>query len=491
MSDYKSTKPSQIVSHLRREGLIRPLAGEPRFLSEEHDLIESELSRYGDSLVRQYAIPAGLSERWNSVFDGLARFVAFTHQTYWEKIYGTGLTADVCNAVFGQNLRIELYRPRSTRRRIMLMGHGGSGRAGIGDRIRQLTVECLVRANQMGDPKGVSRSVRLSTGHDEIATDIFGGRRHGTTEQVAGCLSDCNASVLFLDEALQMPDNLLPRFLAALNTETSGYMTQQNQPSNLHLITGVQGEFERETHEQTSVVRALFENLCRDGLIEIPNLSALVDNLDQWLRIFGLVYQNVARGYCGLPSVSLHQYSSRQDAFRPDGVPADVLGDEQKSFMGWIADSVRVDRIARCAWLSFQDYDWSGNIRELEALIRSLINVQVSGPLDLTAIEDQCQRFLRRGQRLHEPSSRESSWLLNFDSALDSLPLTDDALPRVMSQVEATYFRLAAERAAKARHPGHARLQDVARLLGIPRQTAARKWKQYGLPPSLLSTDLD
>ena len=157
--------------------------------------------------------------------------------------------------------------------------------------------------------------------------------------------------------------------------------------------------------------------------------------------------------------------------------------------MTWITDSVRVERIARCTWLSFQDYDWSGNLRELEALIRSLINVQISGPLELHIIEEQCQRFLRRGNRSQEHVPRESSWLLNFDSDLHTLPLSDETLPIVISQVEATYFRLAAERAAKARHPGHARLQDVARLLGIPRQTAARKWKQYGLPPSLLSTD--
>ncbi|MBV69706.1 MAG: hypothetical protein CMH52_00020 [Myxococcales bacterium] len=489
MSNYKSTKPNQIVSYLRREGLIRPLPGEPHFLSEEHDLIEAELNRYRNSLVHQYNIPIGLVERWHSVFDGLARFTALTHQTYWEKVYGTALTSSVCNAVFGQNLRIELYRSRSTRRRIMLMGHGGAGRAGIGDRIRQLTVECLVRANQMGDPKGVSRSVRLSTGHDDIATDVFGGRRYGTTEQVAGCLADCNASVLFLDEALQMPDNLQPRFLAALDTDSAGYMAHQNQASNLHLITGVQGEFERDNYEQTSVIRALFESLCRDGLIEIPAFNTLISEVDDWLRIFSIVYQNVARSYCGLSSISLHQYGARSDEFIPDDVAADVIADEQTAFMTWITDSVRVERIARCTWLSFQDYDWSGNLRELEALIRSLINVQISGPLELHVIEEQCQRFLRRGNRSQEHVSRESSWLLNFDSALHTLPLSDETLPTVISQVEATYFRLAAERAAKVRHPGHARLQDVARLLGIPRQTAARKWKQYGLPPSLLSTD--
>ena len=96
--------------------------------------------------------------------------------------------------------------------------------------------------------------------------------------------------------------------------------------------------------------------------------------------------------------------------------------------------------------------------------------------------------FRKRGVGSHT-SAGASAWLAGFGDDLERLPLTEGTLPGVMAGVEARYYREAAQRAALARKPKQARIQDVARILGVPRQTVARKWQQYNLPNSLLNSD--
>ena len=88
-------------------------------------------------------------------------------------------------------------------------------------------------------------------------------------------------------------------------------------------------------------------------------------------------------------------------------------------------------------------------------------------------------------------SGLTASWLDTFSDDLELLPLSDGSLPEVLAAVEVRYYKAAAKKAALARHPKPARIQDVSRLLGVPRQTVARKWQQHELPAALLSHDQD
>ena len=151
----------------------------------------------------------------------------------------------------------------------------------------------------------------------------------------------------------------------------------------------------------------------------------------------------------------------------------------------------KVDEITEIYWEVVKHHDWHGNLRELEALIRRTIDLQLDGVSDRDVMAAECNRFVRRGR--HDSANHQvpNTWLNQFSSDLPSLPLTDGSLPNVIHSVEATYLKEAAKQAARMRKPNPARIQDVARILGIPRQTAARKWQYYQLSASLLATPMD
>jgi len=370
------------------------------------------------------------------------------------------------------------------------VGDTGCGRPGIGDVIRQLVLECLVRTLSVGSSGAPTRSAKVSIGHDAIEVELFGGFRSGTSEQSVGLLSECADSALFLDGALSMPENLRRRLLDAVEAMESGHTAQRvTTAANLHLIAGARRDEFSNLREKHSVTQALFQSLCRDGLLTIPRLGDVLASGARWHEIFDVVYRHVARTYCGLATPSLHRYGGLSQAFHSDDIDTDTVAEEQRTFLDWITAPARITQIADMVRIEFEGYDWPGNLREFEALMQRLIESQVTPELNPQKIMQACTDFRHRRTGPIEGQGSTSNWLLRFERELDALPLTHAALPQVMGQLEARYYREAAERAAVARHPKNARIQDVARMLGIPRQTAARKWQHYNLPSSLLTKD--
>lgn len=461
------------------------------FMSDEHDELEDALIEFRKVVGDELGISDALSGRWHAHFDGLVEFVSLTEQTYWQAIYGREVTEEICDAILGRSLRIELLRPRSMRRRIIIAGGVGSGRPGVGDAIRRLVIECLVRSSQFGSPSASSMNVLLSTGHDQTEAEIFGGRRTGMADPMPGCLTSCANSVLFLDGIFNLPENQQRRLLAHLEPMGAGLYRHLPEAAQLHLISGIDSEFGELRNDRASIHRVLFEVLCRDGLIRLPALKDRLDSATSWSRIFKLVFNQVASEYCGLPHINLHRYGSEIEQTGHDDIPTDLIADEQSQFIEWVTQPQKVEEITEIYWEVVKHHDWHGNLRELEALIRRTIDLQLDGVSDRDVMAAECNRFVRRGR--HDSANHQvpNTWLNQFSSDLPSLPLTDGSLPNVIHSVEATYLKEAAKQAARMRKPNPARIQDVARILGIPRQTAARKWQYYQLSASLLATPMD
>jgi hypothetical protein len=490
MSNYKPITTWSIVRTLREEGLILPRPGSEAFLSEGHDRIEAETAALCAAMVSTHKIPEGLASRFKGAFDAVSTLVSEAHDAVWVDIYGEGLLRQVCEAMFGRNLRMEILRPRNLRRRMLLVGALGTGRPGIGDSIRRLTVECLVRRMNLGNPAADSVSAKLSIGHDAIEGELFGGIRTTKGEQPLGLLSLCQDSVLYVDGVLGIPESLKRRLLDIVDVVDAGHSPRLMAISGgAHLVVGARpSELSARTDEASPLERTLFQALCRDGLIELPQLESLLSDAGEWNRLFPLFYRRVATAYSGSPVQALHHYGTQTIALSSDEVDSDVLKTEQQNFLDWQCAPQRIARVRDIAREAFDGYHWPGNLREFEALMQRLIDVQETGGFDGVAVQEMCSRFRKRGSR-GELANDGSGWLARFSDDLEAIPLTENALPNVIAAVEARYYREAAKRAALARRPKPARIQDVARILGVPRQTVARKWQQYNLPASLLSLE--
>ena len=491
MSKYLPTSPAFVFETICEQGLILPRPGGSAYLTEAHADMESQLASLKESLAVERSIPLGLRSRWSIIFDAISTFVSVTHETYWLSVYGEGFRRRVVDVLFGRNLRVELCRPQNFRRRIMISGEVGTGRQGMGDTMRRLAVECLVRRLSAGLDTGSSRSAKVSSGDDSIESEVFGGFRSGTTEQAVGLLSECADSVLFLDGVLSMPERLKRRLLNCLEDVPAIHSGGRSSVgTNVHLVSGVQSYELDALDEPNSVTQALFQSLCHDGLLTIPRLSDMLQSPTCWADLFPVVYGHIARAYCGVPTHSIHRYGGQSRGFDSDeNLTQETLESEQAAFLDWVDDTERVTRLSEVVGEQFRGYEWPGNLRELEALMRRLIEAQDTHTLNLHKIQTTCDEFRRRGTGISGAHDLASAWLTRFEHDLESLPLTDNALPQVISSIETRYFREAAERAAMARKPRMARIQDVARILGIPRQTAARKWQQYGLSSSLLTKE--
>ena len=128
MSEYIPISSWQIARTLLREGLVVPRAGTAEFLSEDHERIEAESRALCAALRTTHGISDGLQPQFNAAFEAISTFVALVHDAVWVDVYGETLLRQVCDAIFGRNLRMEILRPRNMRRRVLLSGALGTGR---------------------------------------------------------------------------------------------------------------------------------------------------------------------------------------------------------------------------------------------------------------------------------------------------------------------------------------------------------------------------
>ena len=225
-----------------------------------------------------HGIPEGFQAPFDSAFEAISNFVAEASDAIWAQVYGESLVRQVCESIFGRNLRMEILRPRNIRRRILLSGGLGSGRPGVGDSIRRLMVDCLVRRMSFGQSAADSVSAKLSVGHDAIEGELFGGIRtsKGTTTRssliVSGLGTFCGWRVVHSDGLQRRPDivDVIDAEYAALN----GLVSE-------HLVAGA-----RLTNSLVGRGCLRCNDRCsgpsRDGLIELAPIGSILEDKVEW-----------------------------------------------------------------------------------------------------------------------------------------------------------------------------------------------------------------
>jgi DNA-binding NtrC family response regulator len=328
---------------------------------------------------------------------------------------------------------------------------------------------------------------------DELGIALFGGGR-GSHSGGVGLLNEMNGGALFVDEIDLCSKTVQAQVLASLRshtTRTPGASTRAESP--VHFIAAGAMDAATLYGGRSELRREFVDEISIDGVIELAQFRDVVRLDAFWNDAFETLYRRAASDLCGLERESLFsvvKIPQGDDAFLTE---ADAVLEERRGFMDWTCEPERIERMREMTRAAFAGYAWPGDLREFDAALRTLIGSQTSAELNSPAIEMICARLRGNAPVVKEKAASApaptSPWLGRFEDVLKALPLSDVALPQVITDVEAAYFKEAARRAGLACHPRPAKIQDVARLLGIPRQTASRKWQSHGFSSAMLTKD--
>ncbi|MEE2787713.1 MAG: hypothetical protein VX589_10270 [Myxococcota bacterium] len=487
MSTYIPIVFKVIVEELRQRGLIVPLAGDPRFLSDDHRAVEQEIDAYGQSMFRTLQMPHGLQGSWVGKLNAVSRFMANTDSMFWARVYGADLVMEIGELIFGRDLRLGLTQPAHRRYRLGVSGVRGSARRPVGDAVRRLF------ADGMSRPKGLQaasgQTICLREGGEDGQQRLFGQTGHRLTDEtLMGALNQSSQTdAVFIDGLLSSGPQTQHRVLEYLDWDglSSGPLSPGESWRTVHWVAGFRPA--EIGGALSPIADAIFKRSCRDGLIELPRANVLLTDRDQWARLFDLFYDQAILEACGASSHSIHQPFVHLD--NEAGEVSDAVLAEQQTYLHWANEAGQRDALKDIVFPLFANYEWSGDLWEFESLIRRIVRARNTAALDAASIRELALEF-RRHQPFDRPhDARLSKWASRFEGALPTLPLTEHALPQVLSNIEVCYLTEAARVAAASRAPKPARIGDVAHLLGVPRQTASRKWQGYGLSANLLVDD--
>ena len=227
--------------------------------------------------------------------------------------------------------------------------------------------------------------------------------------------------------------------------------------------------------------------MTEDGHIDLPCMDTLLSTDRFWAVAFPGIYERVARMICGASYPTLHRVHEAPLSDTLFMTNADAEGDERNEYLCWITQGSRVQALGKTLRESLNGTAWSGQLRDFEQLLRRLILRPDDTRIDQLRVAQHCAPLSQPTPHHADNSPRMPTWLSGLTSPLKPLPLATEKLPDVIAAVERQYFREAARQAARACAPKPAKMQDIARILGIPRQTAARKWQMHGLSSALLA----
>ena len=411
----------------------------------------------------------------------------------WPAIYGEEVLKSVCESVFGADLRSTLIRRGDWWRRVLISGAPGSGRVAVGHAVRLLLSDGTVPLTAERRASHRSLAISASDFAGDLSAALLGGGRPGQGSG-PGLLNEFDGGALLVDEVEMCPGIVQAQLVASLRSHTTRVLgASARADARVHFIAATALGFEQVYGGATDLRRDLIDELSIDGSIELPPLRTIIRSERFWDDAFELLYRRAASDVCGMEKVSLFSVvrpPEDDDAFLTE---ADAVLEERHAFMNWVCADARLERIRDIMKAAFAEYSWPGDLREFDAALRSIIGHQTSAEVNGPQIESICARLRGQAGDFNRGSSKAvkpaNPWLQSFESVLVPLPLLNEGLPEVIGQIEAVYFTEAARRAALASQPRPAKMQDVARMLGLPRQTASRKWQSHGLSSALLSKD--
>ncbi|WP_194165492.1 sigma-54-dependent Fis family transcriptional regulator [Oceanobacillus sp. CFH 90083] len=133
--------------------------------------------------------------------------------------------------------------------------------------------------------------------------------------------------------------------------------------------------------------------------------------------------------------------------------------------------SKQVTGISSLALKKLIDYDWPGNIRELQNVIERIMNTRQNGAIEAEDIEFDI--FLNRAHLVHQNYSQQPITCKQAKKSLKS----------VVEEIETDYIK-------KELQQTNGNISQAARNLDIPQQTLSNKVKKYGLERFILEVKL-
>lgn len=336
-------------------------------------------------------------------------------------LYGPDLVRRICHALFGADFRITLLADPLPARRFLILGETGTGKEAVAQ-----TLSATLAALE-GHPERFGSLNAAGVAETLIESELFGheaGAFTGAKARRQGLLSSLGeGGVLFLDEISESSPGLQTKLLRTVQSgEFRAVGSNDTQIQRVHVVAASNRSL-RELETGTSLRLDLYHRLARPG-IPLPSLRSRLGSPEQARSIFLCLINHVIK-----------ERVSSQDSLG--------MSDWHHAF---------AKRLAHKLAEGTQGYGWPGNLRECSSLI-----------------EDVLYQGLDQFEAIWQARTG------GFQRGSDSRPTgqSDLTLAEALEALERHMFEAALPHAAS--------INDVAKRLGITRQTASRRMQHFGL----------
>jgi len=342
-------------------------------------------------------------------------------------IFGPQLARDLVHAVFGGDLGTNLFDEHPYLRRILILGETGVGK-GI---IASVMAEAL-RQFSTDQAKVVSlNAAALPT--ELLESELFGYERGAHSQAILareGLIAEVDGGVLFLDEVANASLHVQAKLLQVLQTgEYRKLGGHQAQHASFHLISAT-NHHEADLRTGKNFRADLYYRLSGSVLV-VPPFRDLISAGHPVRQIFESIADHVMSERLGRTENEL-----------------------SRAYRSWF-DQWWQDQGAPTVLHRMAGYHWPGNLRECSHFLAELIN---NGGRYL---EEVCAKYYPEGKTGRGAAVRSGTqaWPQNLKQTLEG--------------VECSRYQAAARDASS--------VEQLARRLGVSRQTASRRLRHFGL----------
>lgn len=397
-----------------------------------------------DALVADLGLGEDLSDRIERTVEALHGFSSRLVRASLALLYGPGLAASLCHAVFGADLRLTLFAAKPRARRLLIFGETGTGKEAV--------AEILADTLCALEPKKARYvPINVASLTDSIAAaELFGHERGAYTgadiarKGLFGTIGD--GGVVFLDEIGEASATVQAGLLRVIQSgEYQVVGATEALKVRFHVIAATNRP-EAGVRRGEGIRSDLYYRLACPAITVSPLRDLLKGDPNRATMIFENLIEQV-----------IHER---------------ILGRSPPDWaMNWRDRSWSKGRARELAERT-AGYDWPGNLRECTGFIEQ-ITYQGIGQ-----IPTMCEHLMRKrpgaypaeigGKRIAESERAGRNPERDTPPAGSGSTLRQDLL--------AEERRRYAEVARNART-----IDDVAQALGVARQTASRRLGRFGL----------
>jgi hypothetical protein len=396
----------------------------------------------------------GLAGLWAEALDRFCAFWEALNKASILRIYGSGFARHlVVYGLLGRDPMAFIVR-KNQLRRILILGETGTGKEAMADVVARATLE-----QDLLNPRGFARLSAAEFTDTLLQSELFGykkGSHTGAKADYPGILGNLpDGGLLFLDELGEASPRFQAELLRVLQTgEYRPVGSSRPAQREFHFIAAT-----NEDESALAAGRVLRKDLyyrIAQHVITMPPLRTLVAVEEAAHRVFKALLEHEISRFLG--------GRTHARAIQPDSKAAEPGPDDEAVLLSRLCGKY----LAEFGFVPsrLQDvmsgYSWPGNLRECSNLLRRILS---DGP---DSVEEHCLAVRRQkvmAVDLPEPVK-------------PGLPLKE-----ALSDFERRAYMSAAA--------GCCTYDEVARALGVTRQTASRRMAALGIDLARKSTPED